>query len=206
MKGQRKDELHKLAIDRGYKRHGPSVPYTSGYPNTIFMSPIDSLLTDGHKHNLVWNTDQRGSLVELWRSSWGETAEFHDPPLDPEDLRIAQQVYISTTNPGVVKAWHYHTQQWDRFVCLKGRVVIGLLNLDSKHTQVQTITLDAEKGASMVVVPPGVAHGWKALGNQEAWILNICSNEYDGMDEYRRPAAAGPASDIEFDWHKGVDG
>ena len=202
----RKEDLHKLAIDRGYKRHGQGVAHTPRYPDTRHILPSDSLLSDGHTHKLDWHTDQRGSLVELWRSSWGHTAGFFDPPLDPEDLRIAQQVYISTTNPGVVKAWHYHTQQWDRFVCLKGRVVIGLLNLDSKHTQVQTITLDPEKGVNMVAVPPGVAHGWKALGNQEAWILNICSNEYDGMDEYRRPALDGPALDIDFDWHKRVDG
>ena len=113
-------------------------------------------------------------------------------------------MYLSTTLPGVVKAWHLHAKQMDRFICVRGRVVVGLCCLFTGD--VQRVVLEPCRALRTLHIPPGVAHGWKALGNEEAWVLNICSHEYDGTDEYRRGAHDGPRPDIAFDWNAKVDG
>lgn len=146
--------------------------------------------------DLKWILDERGGLMELMRASWCALAV--------DASTYAGQAYISATEPDVVKAWHLHAKQYDRFVCVRGRVVLGLCDL--RTSEVSRVVLDAEKSPKVVIIPPGVAHGWKCLGSTESWILNLVSHEYDGTDEYRRPADAGPTADIDFDWHARVDG
>ncbi len=57
--------------------------------------------------------DERGRLMEILRS-------------DDEGFRAFGQVYISTTYPGVVKAWHLHRVQDDNFCCVRGMVKLVL--------------------------------------------------------------------------------
>ena len=157
------------------------------FPKPVIATKDSQVVTKGK-----WHLDNRGSLMEVYRAGWyGDNAG----PI--------QQVYVSTTEPGVVKAWHLHLKQTDRFVCVRGKVLVATCR---KGQAVETIVLDAERGPTFVHIPPGVAHGWKALGGQESWILNLCSHEYDGTDEFRRGAHQGPWEDVEFYWNKNVDG
>jgi len=172
--------------------------YTEGYDKysekpIVFDKPkIDckegQLVTSGR-----WHLDARGSLMEVYRASW------YAEPAGP-----VQQVYISTTAPGVVKAWHLHMHQMDRFVCVRGKVLVACCRHGER--EVQTVVLDAERGPRFVHIPPGTAHGWKSIGQEESWILNLCTHEYDGTDEYRRDAHEGPWINVPFDWNKCVDG
>lgn len=185
---------------------------------------------------LRWHLDSRGSLMEVWRRSWGPL--LADRRWSPSDLDkvttkdreaesvsrvLAQaghpalhhpghvsQVYVSTTRPGVVKAWHAHTKQTDRFVVVRGAVLVGLCDLlaGDGSNRVQEVVLDSQRGPRVLTIPPGVAHGWMALDHQdgESWVLNLCSHEYNGEDEYRRGAQDGPASGIAYDWRRSRDG
>lgn len=65
--------------------------------------------------DLIVRIDERGSLTELLSENMGD-----------EDLC---HVYVAMARPGVVKAWHSHMLQKDRFVCIKGTAKIGLLDL-----------------------------------------------------------------------------
>ena len=58
---------------------------------------------------LRWIPDERGRLLEILRC-------------DDAIFRQFGQVYVTTTLPGVVKAWHYHKRQDDYFTCLRGMV------------------------------------------------------------------------------------
>src|ERR1043166_560457 len=58
--------------------------------------------------------DERGRLTEILRSD------------DSEFFTKFGQVYVSTTYPNVVKAWHYHKVQIDNFVCVAGMVKLVL--------------------------------------------------------------------------------
>lgn len=151
---------------------------------------------------LHWHNDERGSLIELYRQSW----EVERDRLETDQYGLIRQAYISTTRPGVVKGWHLHMMQTDRFVCLRGKIMLALCPLITPYKKVECVTLDAQRGPGLYTVPPGVAHGWKSIGQEEAWVLNLCSHEYDGTDEWRRPAHSGPSNNLTFNWNKEVDG
>ena len=157
------------------------------------------------------HVDPRGALAELWR-------EGQDGP--------AEQVYVSITRPDTVKGWHLHCSpggatdrespirlQTDRFVLLRGRVRVALVDIrgyQERATHPRTaihpdrftkitgvpsaeVELDAGLGFSRLDIPPGVAHGWIALGGEDAHVLNIVSRAYDGVME-RRCDPRGPVA------------
>lgn len=209
-------ELYELM---GYRRHHTE-------PLDIMAPPVDSKygseaplsfpLTDKCElRTLRWHNDARGSLAELHRISW--TAGKDLPPERRRERRYrgnVHQVYVSTTRPGIVKGWHVHAQQTDRFVCVRGAVLValcdlrGLLSHRGMAMRVKTYVLDSSRGMSQLTIPPGVAHGWRALDSSdgESWVMNLCSHEYDGTDEWRKSPRCSPADGVYFDWFARVDG
>lgn len=163
---------------------------------------------------LRWHVDARGALVELHREEWHR-------PSPAGEVRLRRrgevaQVYVSTTAEGVVKGWHLHARQSDRFTVLRGAVLLALYDVRA-HAQavllggelppVHEVLLHPERNAAQVVVPPGWAHGWLALPSYgEAWVLNAVSHEYDGTDEWRRGAHEGPCFGKEYEWRRNRDG
>ena len=190
--------VRELAIAHGYTQQDDKPQH--------FDSPPPRWVGDAVATSfpLRWHVDERGSLVELLRGSW--VSPYTGDVGARYDFDFAGQAYVSTTLPGIVKGWHLHAKQCDRFVVLRGRVLLGLCDLASGHTA--RVVLDSQRDARCVLVPPGVAHGWKALGNDESFVLNLCSHEYDGTDEFRRDPHADPSSllDVKFDWNRRVDG
>ena len=114
-----------------------------------------------HKH-----VDDRGWLAELVPASFGSVGH----------------VYVTTCLPGVVKAWHRHERQTDRFIVISGRLLVGLNN---ESMQKSVVMMPFE---SVLVIHPGVWHGFSALGNEEAVVLNCTDRPYDPTDELRMPA------------------
>lgn len=165
--------------------------------------------------------DTRGALVELHRDSWCWEQELgrYDG---------VAQVYLSLTYPGTAKGWHLHGRQTDRWVLVRGRIVAALCDLrgwprhpngtpepvpevplqhvDVTWPEVQEVSLDSDLAPRRLCIPPGVAHGWYNPGPGVAWVLNLTTHEYDGTDEFRRPADAGPAPGIPYDWRRCRDG
>jgi len=140
---------------------------------------------------LSWHNDQRGSLSELVRA-------------DDEELMKAPfgQVYVTTLYPGVVKAWHLHQHQWDRMVCLQGRVLLGLIDSrpDSPTYGAQLRQVMGDREHVLVMIPPGVQHGLKNIGTAEAMVVNVVSQPYDREvpDETRTP----PHGVLDFVWDR----
>ncbi len=120
--------------------------------------------------------DDRGRLMEMLRA-------------DDECFEVFGQVYLSTTYPGVVKAWHYHKLQKDNFVCVKGMVKLVLADTrDGSPTkgEINEFVI-GEHNPVLVQVPIGVYHGWKCIGTEEAFVINTTTKTYDYKepDEYR---------------------
>jgi len=132
--------------------------------------------------------DERGRLIEILRS-------------DEEGFVGFGQVYMTTTYPGVVKAWHLHKVQDDNFCCLKGTV--KLVMYDSRDESPTKGTINelfiGDHNPKLVRVPPGVYHGWKCVSEDEAIILNVPTEPYnhEAPDEYR---AAWNTPDIPYSW------
>ncbi len=134
--------------------------------------------------------DERGYLMEILRS-------------DEELFRRFGQAYISACFPGMIKAWHCHERQWDHFCCVSGNLKIGLY--DDRPTsptkgQSNTIVIGLLSPA-LVCIPPYVWHGFMAVGDDTAVVLNLPTEPYnpEAPDELRRPAL-DPA--IPFDWKR----
>ena len=117
------------------------------------------------------------------------------------------QAYVTTVLPGVVKAWHLHDQQWDRMVGLAGRTLLvlqdGRAASPSRGATVQVVL--APRQHQLVLIPPGVWHGLKALSTVESLVLNLPDRPYDldRPDEHRLDAHSSPIpGQPAFDWSR----
>ncbi len=132
--------------------------------------------------------DQRGRVTELVRS-------------DDEDFVRFGQVYMSVTNPGVVKGWHLHVRQVDLVSCTSGMILLVLYDCrddSSTHGEVNEFYLGTH-AMNRVRIPPGVHHGWKCVSPEEAVVVNLTSElyNYDNPDEVRKDPHE---NDIPYDW------
>lgn len=120
--------------------------------------------------------DDRGWLMEIFRSDWPEFQKFG-------------QTYMTTCKPGVIKGWHYHKLQWDHFVPIKGNALIALYDPredSSTKGMLQEIEVH-EKEPKFVKIPPLVYHGFTPLDEDEIWVVNTPTElfNYKQPDEYR---------------------
>lgn len=134
--------------------------------------------------------DERGRLMEILRRDDSFFSGFG-------------QVYLTTVYPGVVKAWHYHRVQEDRFTCVRGMVKAVLYD-DREASPTRGILNEifvGEYNPCLIVIPPGVHHGWKCISEYEAYVINVPSEPYNRSDpdEYRLAPHDGG---IPYDWSR----
>jgi dTDP-4-dehydrorhamnose 3,5-epimerase len=148
------------------------------------MKLIDGVITRQAKVM----ADERGRLAEILRA-------------DSDIFKKFGQVYYTTAYPGVVKAWHYHKIQTDYFFCLKGmtKLVIYDSRKESQTFGMINEFIVGEHNPIVVVIPPMVYHGFKAIGTEESLMINIPTEPYsrDNPDEYRLDPHA---KEIPYDW------
>jgi dTDP-4-dehydrorhamnose 3,5-epimerase-like enzyme len=120
--------------------------------------------------------NERGHLMEVQRED-----DSHFPGFG--------QVYITSTFPGTIKAWYRHHKQIDQIALLKGEVVLALYDSrESSPTNGKILdVLISEKNPKLVQIPPGIWHGFKAIGTEPAYLLHLNSVAYnfDDVDEDR---------------------
>ena len=136
------------------------------------------------------HTDERGRLAEILRS-------------DDEIFEKFGQIYFTTAYPGVVKAWHYHKLQTDCLFCIKGMSKLALYDnrpVSPTYKMLNEFFI-GEHNPLLVVVPPHVYHGYKAISTEESVMINIPTNAYnhDNPDEYRLDAHT---DQIPYDWSR----
>lgn len=134
--------------------------------------------------------DERGKLMEILRS-------------DDEIFQKFGQVYMTTAYPGIVKGWHYHKIQYDNFTCIMGVMQLVLYDArkdSSTHGEINEFFVGLNNPL-VVQIPPLVYHGFKAVGNQEAVVINICTECYhhEKPDEFRLPL---DSKEVPYDWSR----
>lgn len=135
---------------------------------------IDGVLV----RDLTVHLDGRGSLTELWSSTWAG-----------QGILRAEHAYQSVTDPGVVKCWHLHAIHTDQFVITRGKAQVSLVDLreDSpSFGHVNALFAGYDK-PRLIQIPPGVMHGWKALHPPELIVVNFQTHPYDAADEFKFP-------------------
>jgi dTDP-4-dehydrorhamnose 3,5-epimerase len=132
--------------------------------------------------------DERGRLFEILRR-------------DEEMFEKFGQVYCTTVNFGVTKAWHYHKKQDDNFACVSGMIKLVLYDARPGSATKGMINefFIGTHNMMLVRIPKGVYHGFKGISKHESVVINVPTNcyNYKTPDEYRLDPHGG---DIPYDW------
>ncbi len=136
---------------------------------------------------LVTHSDERGFFREIIRVTDGFFEEGFG------------QWSHSLMHPGTAKAWHVHQRQTDWWYVAIGTLKVALYDtrLNSPtHGQLLEFLMGENHPARAIKIPPGVAHGCKAIGGP-VHLFYITSNTYDPADEGR---IAHDDPEIGYDW------
>jgi dTDP-4-dehydrorhamnose 3,5-epimerase len=173
-------EPMRLAIPECERGIGTVVtgPSTTGLIRGITIDPV-----------AVW-PDDRGYFFEVARIGEGLIADF------PSD---GVQVSATFSYPGTIKAFHYHVHQTDCWIPSAGMIQVALIDLrESSPTfgAKNTIYIGSLRPWRLII-PPGVAHGYKVIGERTAGLIYVTSRHYDPKDEGRIPY---DDSRLNYDW------
>jgi dTDP-4-dehydrorhamnose 3,5-epimerase len=124
----------------------------------------DVVIKELNKYN-----DERGWLTEIFRR---------------DELAFTPAMsYVSLTKPGVVRGPHEHVAQSDCFVFL-GPGAFRLYLWDRREassTYGQKLELEVgDNHPTLVIVPPGVVHGYKCISTIPALSINLPDKLYKG--------------------------
>ena len=135
------------------------------------MSFKNGVIHDVLIRELTKYHDHRGWLMELFRSD-SIAKEF-----------LPEMSYISQTEPGIARGPHEHENQADLF-CFIGPSTFRLYLWDARKSSPTVgfkMTFDAgEQKPQAVIIPPGVVHAYRNVGNTQGWVINLPNRLYAG--------------------------
>lgn len=134
--------------------------FTEGAIEGVFCKPLKP------------HRDYRGWLVELFRQD----------ELNSSEQRPAM-AYVSETLPGVVRGPHEHKEQTDYFAFIgPGEFMLYLWDTRPQsptYGRRMKIALGSSNPCA-VIVPPGVVHAYKNVGETPGWVFNAPNRLYAG--------------------------
>ena len=142
---------------------------------------------------LTKNIDERGWLVEIFRKDEIESDIF--PAMG----------YVSLTNPGIIRGPHEHVYQTDIFAFIGPSNFKILLWDNRKDSETYNVKMELYGGADnplIVIIPPGVVHGYQNIGTDPGLVYNLPNKLYRGegkkeeVDEIRHES--DPSSPFKF--------
>jgi dTDP-4-dehydrorhamnose 3,5-epimerase len=158
---------------------------------TIIRAPESPELIDGvHVRSCALWPDDRGYFLEVLRMGEGPAAAF--PP-------ATTQVSAALSYPGTIKAFHYHLQQHDYWTVAAGLLQVALVDLrrGSRTFGVRNTFYVGALRPWQILIPPGVGHGYKAIGTTPALLVYATDRFYNPADEGR---LAHNDARINYDW------
>jgi len=122
--------------------------------------------------------DDRGYFLEVQRMGRGLAADF------PAETT---QVSAALNFPGTIKAFHYHAHQTDLWTPVKGTLQVALADLrrDSPTFGLRNTLYVGPLRPWHIRIPPGVAHGYKVIGTEDALLVYLTNRLYNPQDEGR---------------------
>jgi dTDP-4-dehydrorhamnose 3,5-epimerase len=157
----------------------------------VILSPASADLIEGMKIQPfpVW-PDDRGYFLEVARLGNGLVEQFQ-----PETTQISAAVNY----PGIIKAFHFHKFQTDFWVPTAGLLQVVLVDLrpDAVTFGTKNTLYVGALRPWQILIPPGVGHGYKVIGEQPSVLVYVTNKTYNPSDEgrivYNHP-------DIAYDW------
>jgi dTDP-4-dehydrorhamnose 3,5-epimerase len=128
--------------------------------------------------NLIARVDDRGYLIEIVRAT------------DPFLTKFGQVYLVGNFAKGTVRAFHKHLELWDLFFINHGTAKFVLVD-DRRHSpsyKEQNTFVASARNPSLIVVPPGVFHGWMSL-EDDTQMISTATEVYqrEQPDEVRVP-------------------
>jgi dTDP-4-dehydrorhamnose 3,5-epimerase len=168
-----------------------SVPVAGPGIGIVILSPSSAdLIADVAVQVFpVW-PDDRGYFLEVARLGKGLVSGFP---------AASTQVSTALNYPGIIKAFHYHKFQTDYWVPAAGLLQVALVDLrcgSRTYGVKNTLYLGALRPWQLLI-PPGVAHGYKVIGEHPSVLVYITNRIYDPKDEGRIPYND---TAIAYDW------
>jgi dTDP-4-dehydrorhamnose 3,5-epimerase len=135
----------------------------------------------------IW-ADDRGYLMETVCED------------DPYFTRFGQS-NVTMTYPGVIKAFHWHRNQDDYWVVVKGMAQVVLHDLrPGSPTRGETdVYYLGEQNMQLIAIPRGVAHGYRVLGPEPVLLVYYVTQRYNPKDPDEQRIPFDDPS-IGFDW------
>ena len=132
---------------------------------------------------LTTHYDDRGYLIEIARNA--SDSEPHGV------VHQFGQVYlVGNMARSTIRAFHKHTELWDWFFISHGSAKFVLVDdRDDSSTKGEQMTIViGDRNPSLVVVPPGIYHGWMSL-EDDTQLISTASHVYnrEDPDEVRIP-------------------
>ena len=138
---------------------------------------------------VILHSDNRGFFAEVYKKETGS------------DFPEVKQTSYTETYPGVIKAFHWHHKQWDIWFVVGGMAQVVLHDLrDDSPTKGETNDFYlGENNHAILFIPPGVAHGYRVLGNTKVKLFYHTTETYDpDHPDEQRLSFDDPK--IGFDW------
>ncbi|MFA5318202.1 MAG: WxcM-like domain-containing protein [Patescibacteria group bacterium] len=111
--------------------------------------------------------DERGWLCEIWRN---DELKDYNPAM----------AYVSITKPRVTRGPHEHKEQSDCFIFIgPGEFELHLWDKQGAHEVIKA----GESNPVLVVVPPGVVHGYKCVSDIDTLSINLPNELYKGENK-----------------------
>ncbi|MBI2542901.1 MAG: dTDP-4-dehydrorhamnose 3,5-epimerase family protein [Candidatus Aenigmarchaeota archaeon] len=112
--------------------------------------------------------DERGTVMHMLKST------------DPHFIQFGE-IYFSTIYPGVIKGWHVHTKMVVNNAVVSGRAKLVLYDMrEDSPTKGELMEIFlGDDNYVLVQIPPGVANGFKAVGNERTILANCATIPHD---------------------------
>ncbi len=134
------------------------------------------------------HSDDRGFLAEILRD-------------DENLMKKFGQSTFTKTYPGVIKAFHWHKKQDDLWFIFEGNAQVVLYDVrkgSSTYKKTQVI-FAGEDDLKLILIPKGVAHGYRVLGGKPLKMIYYTTEHYDPKKpDEERISHDDPG--IGFDW------
>lgn len=119
---------------------------------------------------------------------------------DTELYRGFGEAYASIIEPGVIKGWHQHEEQWSLLSCVAGEVALALHDprADSPtQGRMMHVALAQPGVRRTVLIPPGIIYGWKNAGVGPAVLVNCATHPHGTTASRRIPLES---DEVPFRW------
>jgi dTDP-4-dehydrorhamnose 3,5-epimerase len=137
--------------------------------------------------DLVAHVDDRGYLIEILRST------------DDHFTKFGQVYIVGDPVRNTIRAFHVHKALWDWFFICHGSAKFALVDgrKDSQtFEEINTLIL-TERKPQLLVVPPGVYHGWMSL-EDDTQMISTASEVYNREDPDEERV---PFDSFGYDWN-----